>query len=387
VGSANGPAMRERLEGRLARALAALPPRLQIRLSGRPPVIIDGDQLAPELQLLLAVLERRGLPRPETMAPVELRALRRRQAAVYGSRRTAVGAVEDLVIDAGVALRARHYAPAEPGGPHPLLVYFHGGGFVIGDLETHDSVCRLLCRHAGTHVLAVDYRLAPEHPFPAALDDARGALRWASANARAIEADPDRIGVGGDSAGGNLAAGVSLLAARDGGPSPVLQLLIYPVTDFSGRLRSRELFGEGFFLTNAEMDWFESNYLGSVGGECARDPRVSPLLAEDLGGLAPAIVATAAFDPLRDEGEEYAAALRRAGTPTILRRFPGLIHAFVSLTEVSRTSRDGLIEIAGLTRALFAASGHGADAPLGRRIAAPGAESAADRGEQPLAPA
>jgi acetyl esterase len=297
------------------------------------------------------MLERRREPPPETLSPAEARRRRRRLSAVYAGKPTPVGAVRDLQVD---GLRARHYAPAEPGAPRPLLVYYHGGGFTYGDLETHDGVCRILCRHAGAHVVAIDYRLAPEHPFPAAVEDARAALRWAFANAEALGADPQRVGVGGDSAGGNLAAVVSQLAARDGGPAPVLQLLIYPATDFSRRRQSRELFGEGFLLTNSEMDWFETNYLGAERTH-ARDPRASPLLAEDLSGLAPAYVVTAAFDPLRDEGEEYAEALRAAGTPVTLRRFPGFIHAFIAGAGVSRNARDALVEIAGATRAMFAA--------------------------------
>ena len=228
-----------------------------------------------------------------------------------------VASVRDLEIDGGdasVPLRARHYAPPEPGGPHPLLVFYHGGGFLYGDLDTHDGACRILCRHAGAHVLAVDYRLAPEHRFPAAVDDAYAALRWAFANAARLGADPDRIGVGGDSAGGNLAAVTSQLAARDGGPAPALQLLIYPATDMTTRHRSRELFREGFLLTDPEMDWYTDNYLGTARTD-AGDPRVSPLLAEDLSGLAPAFIVTAAFDPLRDEGEAYARALQAGGHP------------------------------------------------------------------------
>jgi acetyl esterase/lipase len=336
-----------------AQALDRLPPSVQLRLSGRAPVQVDGETLAPEVQLALAMLERRREPPPETLSAPEARRRRQRLSAVYAGKPTPVGAVADLEI--GPGLRARHYAPAEPGAPHPLLVYYHGGGFTYGDLETHDGVCRILCRHAGAHVLAVDYRLAPEHPFPAAVEDARAALRWAFANAGALGADPERVGVGGDSAGGNLAAVVSQLAARDGGPPPVLQLLIYPATDFSRRRRSRELFGEGFLLTNSEMDWFETNYLGAERTH-ARDPRASPLLAEDLSGLAPAYVVTAAFDPIRDEGEEYAEALRQAGTPVTLRRFPGFIHAFIAGAGVSRNARDAMVEIAGGTRAMFAAA-------------------------------
>jgi acetyl esterase len=353
-----------RIQQWAALALDALPPRVQVRLSGKPPIELDGDTLAPEVQLGLAVLERRREPAPETLTPTQARQARRRLSAVYAGRPVAVGAVgavEDLELPVGSAsLRARHYAPRELGDPHPMLVYYHGGGFTYGDLETHDGACRLLCRHAGAHVLALDYRLAPEHPFPAAVEDARGALRWAHANAGALGADPSRVGVGGDSAGGNLAAVVSQLAARDGGPAPVLQLLIYPATDFTRRRPSRELFGEGFLLTNAEMDWFEDNYLGPERTH-AGDPRASPLLAEDLSGLAPALVVTAAFDPLRDEGEEYAQALRAAGTPVMLRRFPGFIHAFIAAAGVSRSARAALIEIAGATRAMFAAAAASGD--------------------------
>jgi acetyl esterase len=353
-----GPSLKlgHRIEHQLARALAGLPPSVQVRLSGRPPVRLDGDTLAPEMQLALRLLERRGETQPEAGSPAQARLARRKLAAVYAGTPVAVGSVRDLEIDAAVPVRARHYAPAELGGPHPLLVYYHGGGFTYGDLETHDGVCRMICRHAGAHVLAVDYRLAPEHRFPAAVEDARSALAWAHANAAALGADPGRVGVGGDSAGGNLAAVAAQLAAHDGGPPPVLQLLIYPATDFTSRRRSRELFGEGFLLSDSEMNWFEDNYLGPERADAA-DPRASPLLAQDLSGLAPALVVTAAFDPLRDEGEQYALALQEAGTPATMRRFPGFIHAFIAAAGVSRSCRDALIEIAGATRAMFAAAG------------------------------
>jgi acetyl esterase len=299
-----------RVQQLAAQALDAIPPALQVRLSGKPPVRADGDTLVPEIQLTLALLERRKEPPLETLAPAEAREARRRLTAVFGGRPIAVRATTDLVIDGPAPIPARHYEPLEPGGPHPLLVYYHGGGFLYGDLDTHDNVCRILCRHAGAHVLAVDYRLSPEHPFPAAVEDARAALRWAHVNAERLGADPSRIGVGGDSAGGNLAAVTSQLAANDGGPAPVLQLLIYPVTDFTIRRRSRELFGDGFLLT-------------------------------------------AAFDPLRDEGEAYARALEDAGTPATLRRFPGFIHGFINAAGVSRTAREAVVEIAGATRAMF----------------------------------
>ena len=345
---------RQRVERALALALAALPPKLQVRLSRKAPVEVEGEVLAPDVQLMLSLLERRGGTPLETLTPAQTRATRRQLAALYDVRGVDVGAVEDLQIDAtgGAALRARHYAPSEAGGPHPLLVFFHGGGFTFGDLDTHDGICRMLCRHGGTHVLAVDYRLAPEHPFPAAVEDAFTAVRFAVHNAERLGADSRRVGVAGDSAGGNLAAVVAQ-RARDEGLALALQLLMYPATDSTGRRRSRELFGAGFVLTDAELDWFEANYVGAGGGN-ARDPRISPLLAEDLSGLAPALVITAAFDPLRDEAEDYARALQRAGTPAVLRRFPGVTHSFLAAAGISRRSRDALAEIAGATRAMFA---------------------------------
>ncbi len=370
----------QRVQHQVARVLAGLPPSVQVRLSGRPPVRLDGDTLAPEMQLSLRVLDRRGETQPAAGSPTEARLARRRLAAVYAGTPVQVGSVADVEIDAAVPVRGRHYAPAEIGGPHPMLVYYHGGGFTYGDLDTHDGVCRMLCRHAGAHVLAVDYRLAPEHRFPAAVLDARAALAWAHANAAALGADPRRVGVGGDSAGGNLAAVVAQLAAHDGGPPPVLQLLIYPATDFTTRRRSRDLFGEGFLLTDPEMNWFETNYLGPERAD-ASDPRASPLLADDLSRLAPALVVTAAFDPLRDEGEEYARALQRAGTPATLRRFPGFLHAFIAAAGVSRGCRDAVLEIAGATRAMFAA------VPSGESDALAVASGASDAPESEAQPA
>ncbi len=346
-------ALRERLEGTVARGLAALPAATQVRLSGKAPITLDGDTLLPEVQLTLALLARRRQDAPETLSPQAARAERRRMAAVYAGPPVPVRSVQEKTIDATPPVRARHYAPPEAGGPHPLMIYFHGGGFTYGDLDTHDGICRMLCRHAGTHVLAIDYRLAPEHRFPAAVDDAYAALAWARENAAALGADPGRLAVGGDSAGGNLAAVLAQHAREDGGRDLALQLLIYPVTDFSVKRPSHETFAEGFLLTQSEMDWFEANYLGEDPAS-KLDPRASPLLAEDLSGLAPAVVATAAFDPLRDEGEDYARALQAAGTPVIMRRFPGFIHAFVSAAGVSRACRDAVIEIAGAARAVLA---------------------------------
>ncbi len=246
------------------------------------------------------------------------------------------------------AIPARLYTPSNSAaGPSPLFVYFHGGGWVIGDLDTHDSTARFLAANAELPVLSVDYRLAPEHPFPAAVDDALAAFRWATANAGDLGVDPNRVAVGGDSAGGNLAAVTSLLARDDGGTTPAMQLLIYPVADFTGG-DSRRLFANGFLLTAGDMDWFDHNYLPNE--EDGSDPRVSVLRAENLSGLAPAYVATAGFDPLRDEGEAYAKRMREAGTHVALRRHSGLIHGFANMTAVSRSARAAMSEAAGALR-------------------------------------
>jgi acetyl esterase len=343
-----------RFESRAARLLAALPPRLQVLLSGKPPVRVDGQTLEPELQLSLALLERRGDPPLQSLPLPKARAAFRRRMEVSNGPPVPVGSVRDLTVaGAGGPLAARHYVPEEPGGPRPMIVFFHGGGFVFGDLETHDVPCRLLCRHSGAQVLAVDYRLAPEHPFPAAVEDGRAALRWATGHAAELGADPARVAVAGDSAGGNIAAVAALEAARDGGPAPVLQVLFYPATDMVERAPSRELFGEGFVLDRELMDWFAEQY---VAGADPADPRLSVLRAPDLNRAAPALVATAGFDPLRDEGEAYARALRDSGvSPVVLRRFSGLVHGFCSATGTSRASRDALVELAGATRALLEA--------------------------------
>jgi acetyl esterase len=266
----------------------------------------------------------------------------------YGSDRIALREVRDLSIPAeGRSLEARHYAPDEPGGPHPLLVFFHGGGFCLGNIETHDEPCRLLCRDAGVHVLSVAYRLAPEHPFPAAIEDGEVAFRWAVENAASLGADPSRVGVGGDSAGGNIAAVATALSARKA-PSPRFQLLIYPVVDRSKARPSFEYFEKGFLLERADVEWFDEAYIGAH-RELLRDVRISPLLAEEPPAV-PTIVVTGGFDPLRDEGEAYAAWLQKHGTPMQLRRFSGLIHGFLHMVSVSPAAADAVREIAEMLR-------------------------------------
>jgi acetyl esterase len=335
------------------RALMALPPAAQVKLAGGKPVQVDGQTLHPELQLMLHLRERRGVRPFDSMTPEQARRYTAAEARVTAGRPTPVGAVRDLEVPgADGPLRARHFAPDEIGGPHPLLLYLHGGGFVIGDLEVFDEPCRVLCRHAGVHVVAVEYRLAPEHPFPAAAHDAVAALDWAIEHAEDLGADPARVAVGGDSAGGNLAA----LAARRASRRPALQLLIYPAADATSDRPSHKLFAEGFYLTDADRRWYHEHYFSGPGGPDTDEAREMSLFEGDLAELPQALVITAAFDPIRDEGEAYAEALRAAGTPVILRRFNGLIHGFINMAGISPACRDALVEIAGALRGLLRAS-------------------------------
>ena len=349
--SAPRRALGDRLQLGVVRGLARLPARLQVLLSGEPPVVMDGLQLDPQYQLVRSLRIRRGvvgLTSPE----IDLARARRRftrEAVAFAGPKTPVRAVRDFTIPGPAGeLAVRHYAPFAS-EPQPLLVYLHGGGFVFGDLDTHDEPCRILCAHAGMHALSIAYRLAPEHPFPAALDDTLAALRWARAHAASLGADAARVAIGGDSAGGNLAAVVARLATR-AGEGPVAQLMIYPATDATTDRPSHSLFGEGFILTNADRREFTRLYVGSGGSRS--DDRISPLLALDLRGLPPALVVTAGFDVLRDEGEAYAAALQSAGSTARLRRVESLGHGFVNLGGVVPAARQATIDLAREWRAL-----------------------------------
>jgi acetyl esterase len=247
----------------------------------------------------------------------------------------------------------RIYTPAGR-APFPLLVYFHGGGWVIGNLETHDALCRHLANAASAVVVSVDYRLAPEHPFPASGEDAYAATRWVAANAAAIGGDAGRVAVGGDSAGGNLAAVVALMARDRGGPPLVFQLLVYPVTDApSANTASYRENAEGYFLTAKMMHWFWNHYCGT--NPDLSDSYLCPLRARDLKGLPPALVVTAEFDPLRDEGEAYAARLREAGVAGTAKRYPGMIHGFFGMGALLAQARAATKEAAEALRAAFGA--------------------------------
>lgn len=232
-------------------------------------------------------------------------------------------------IDAG-GVKCRHYRNTGQ-TPAPLLIYYHGGGWVIGDLESHDDVCRKLASQARCDVIAVDYRLAPEHPSPAAVDDCIAATKWIFANAKSLGIDPSRVAIGGDSAGGNLSA----IVAMHSGERPVFQLLVYPATDMRMGQQSHKDNAQGYLLTADSMKWFIGHYL--QGDEKKKlDPKVSPILSSDadLKKSPPTLVITAEFDPLRDEGEEYAAKLASLGVPTSTVRFHGQIHAFFGMSEL-----------------------------------------------------
>jgi acetyl esterase len=268
-----------------------------------------------------------------------------------GEPRT-IGCVEDREI-AGPAgkIPIRIYRP-EGKGPFPVLVFFHGGGWVLGNIESHDTVCRELTHAADCITVSVDYRLAPEHKYPAAPEDCYAATRWAVENASSFNGDSTRVAIGGDSAGGNLTAVVALMARDRGGPKLAYQLLIYPVTDHYTRNKpSYEENGEGYFLTKDAMVWFWDYYVSSE--DEAKQPYVSPLLAQELNGLPPAMVITAEYDPLRDEGELYAARLREAGVPVTLKRYEGMIHGFVSMHEVLDGGKQALVDSAAGLRAAF----------------------------------
>ena len=319
-------------------------------LSGGRSVIIDGNTLDPTLQLMLSGMHAVGIDGLVIDDDVALSRTQMRERIVGMPGPQVHVTVEEISLPGPAgAIPARHYRPVG-GGAADLLVFYHGGGWTIGDLDTYDALCRLTCRDAGIHVLSIDYRLAPEHPAPAAIEDAYAAFAWAYEHGAELGATPGRVAVGGDSAGGNLAAVVCQLARDAGGPTPILQWLLYPRTDFTAQTRSLGLFARGFLLTKRDMDFFESQLLRGSGLDKA-DPRLSPALAESLAGLAPALIAVAGFDPMRDEGESYAAALRDAGTSVDLRAMGSLTHGFANLFPLGGASATATTELISALRA------------------------------------
>ena len=278
----------------------------------------------PEAQQLLAALEAAGLPPFEHMTVPQAREATKGFIDLQGEPEEI--ATEDRTIPGPAGeIPIRVYTPAGQ-GPKPVIVYFHGGGWVIGELDTVDNPLRRIANRTGAVVVSVDYRLAPEHVYPAAFDDSYAATAWVAEHAAELGGDPERVAVSGDSAGGNLAAAVAIAARDRQGPRLAAQLLIYPVTDFDFTTESYGQNGEGYLLTKGSMQWFWAHYLGAQ--DLGKDPYACPARADDLSGLPPAFVATAEFDPLRDEGEAYAANLRIAGVDVTAKRYDGMLHGF-----------------------------------------------------------
>ncbi|WP_431024944.1 alpha/beta hydrolase [Halomonas sp. H5] len=303
--------------------------------------------LDPQIAGLLEALQATPVPKPWQVSIDEYRAWNKLPP---GAEIEAVARVEEGEIGAGrVAARLYH-----PGGDAalPLLVYFHGGGFVLGDLETHDNLCRAFCNALPAIVISVDYRLAPEHPFPAAVEDAYAAVCWAAREAEALGADPTRLLVGGDSAGGNLAAVASWLAAQAGGPAIAHQLLLYPVCDADLTRDSYRRLGQGYFLETEVMAWFWEQYLPNRAA--ADDPRACPLRAPRLDGLPPTTLVTAGLDPLRDEGRAYARRLQEAGVAVEHREYASAIHGFMSFIDGVDLAREAVEEVAARVRVSLA---------------------------------
>jgi acetyl esterase len=304
--------------------------------------------LHPEAKELLDELDRRNLPPSAALSPAGARAALR-EVLIGRGPEIEVGRVRDVPIegpgdsgDPGDDLALRCYEPDEHGrenwssGSIPTLIYYHGGGWVRGDLDTHDELCRYLTRELGCLTVAVDYRRAPEHPFPAAAEDAYTALRWVGKNAAVFGADPETIAVAGDSAGGNLAAVVALAARDQGGADLVHQVLLYPVTNHAFDTDSYEEHAENPMLSRATMEWYWDHYMGRAFD--GAHPYASPLRARDLSDLPPATVITAGQDPLRDEGKAYADRLRDASVETTYTDYEGMLHAFVSFSALERAS-------------------------------------------------
>ncbi|WP_316395784.1 alpha/beta hydrolase [Bradyrhizobium sp. 33ap4] len=311
------------------------------------PVVLDPDAAA-----VYKAFQEAGRPAYETLTATEARDYYRAARVVSNPEPPALESSKPLAIPAPHGtIPARIYTPntlRKKDGLAPCLVFFHGGGWVIGDLDTHEVVCQKLAHEGELIVISIDYRLAPEHRFPAAVDDAITATRWVAANARDLSIDAARLIVGGDSAGGNLAAVVAL-TARDGGPKLAAQLLIYPATDFSRKHPSHREPETSILLTHSVIGWFANHYLGDADNN---DWRASPARAKDFAGLPPAYVLTAGADPLRDEGDEYAKFLKDAGVPVTYRHFPGQFHGFFTMGKLLNQANIAVTEISAWLKTL-----------------------------------
>ena len=315
-----------RAQAAAARALLRLPPEVLVRLAGGVPLAKDGCVLDAQTQMLAwlaARLGRAGRGRGEL---AHERREFDREAAAFVRRHSPLASVRDERVNANI--RARVYRPHGARAKGPAVVFFHGGGFVLGGLASHDPICRALAHDTGFAVVAIDYRLAPEPPFPAAADDATEAFRWVARSADALDVDPARLAVAGDSAGGNLSA-VVCLDTRGDAVRPRFQALVYPATDSTWSFPSMETMATGGLLERESVGWFRGSYTPDPA--TWKLPRVSPWFADDLASLPPALVQTAGFDPLRDEGEAYGERLRDAGVPVTVKRYPSLSHGYLNV--------------------------------------------------------
>lgn len=337
---------RIRTQAAVIRFLYALPQPVRRWMAG-PPVRIDGQELAFDGQLITRL---KNLTGSEIFAdPVDKSRTRYEELAlVIGGKSIEPIAVREVLIPAEHgAIPATLHTPAGLAEPSGLLVYYHGGGFSVGSRISHEPVARYFATHAAVRVLSVEYRRAPENPFPAAAEDAIAAFEYAHFKAADLGADPDRIAVGGDSAGGNLAAVTAQQAVRRGGAVPAFQLLMYPPTDISARRPSHDLFDDGVTFTDRNFRWALANYVPP--GTDLADPRLSPLHG-DVTGLPPAYIATAGFDPLRDEGEAYADKLRAGGIPVVLSRQADLPHGYLNMVGIGHRFTEAAAEAAGALR-------------------------------------
>jgi len=307
--------------------------------------------LDPQVKAVLDQMASAGMPPLNALPVVAAREAALALSAMTGDPEPVADVQNRSIPGPAGPIPVRVYTP-QGSAPLSVLMYSHGGGWVICNLDTHDGICRALANAAGCVVVSVDYRLAPEHTFPAAAEDVYAATEWVARNAASIGADATRIAVGGDSAGGNLSAVAALMARDRGGPSLCFQLLVYPVTDAATDTASYAESAEGYFLTRDMMQWFWDHYAPSAADR--RHPYASPLRADNLRGLPPALVITAEFDPLRDEGEAYASRLRAAGVPVVLTRYDGMIHGFFGMGAILVQGTTAINEAAASLRAAFA---------------------------------
>ncbi|QRG69230.1 alpha/beta hydrolase [Brevibacillus choshinensis] len=306
--------------------------------------------LDPKAKAFLDMGAAAGEPPMSTLTPQQNRERTAGLQALSGEPKPLAKVESRMIPVEGGEIELRIYTPEGP-GTFPLFVYFHGGGWVIGDVETVDTVCRNIAHESECVVASVNYRLAPEHKFPVPVEDCYTAVQWVSEHAQEINGDASRLAIGGDSAGGNLAAVISQLAKERTGPAISLQVLVYPVTQVGCDTESYRENGEGYFLTADSMQWFFQQYLNA--DEEKSDVRVSPLLAADLSGLPPALVITAEYDPLRDEGEMYAERLKQAGVPVELTRYDGMIHGFFWMAGIMDQGAEAISQVSNRLRSVF----------------------------------